>query len=363
MKGSLKIARVAGIKVYLHWTFALLIIYLIVSNYMRGYSAAQIAWSIGFVMSIFITVVLHELGHALTARLYKINTTDITLLPIGGLARLERLPEKPSEELKVALAGPAVNIVLALIARIFIEKPDEASLQEAVSTGVSAGNFLLNFYIVNLWLAIFNLIPAFPMDGGRVLRALLAIRLQRHVATNIAATVGKVLAVGFVIIGLYSNPFLMFIGFFIFLGAQAEAQHVTAQAMLRPYKLKDVIMKEIPALQAGDTVKKAAELLLKGQNKNFVVMEEGKEVGTLGRDEIIRGLAEHGEQESVRNIMNSQLLILSGEIPLEQAYMQMSQKKPPLLLVKSNGVLEGVVDHENIVEFILLQKAVREAVH
>ena len=182
-----------------------------------------------FVLSIFVTVFLHELGHALAAKKYNIKTKDITLLPIGGLARLESIPEKPKEELVVAIAGPAVNIGLAIITGLFITIPDAKDLTIQLSGGINSSNFFLNFFIVNIWLALFNMIPAFPMDGGRVLRALLSMKFERYIATNIAARIGQIFAVGFVFVGFFSNPFLVFIGLIIFLGAQAEAQYTQAK--------------------------------------------------------------------------------------------------------------------------------------
>jgi len=360
MKGSLKIGSIAGIKLFIHWTFAILIAYLVYSNYRRGYDAAQIGWSVLFVLSIFVTVLLHELGHALTAKRYDIKTKDITLLPIGGLARLERMPEKPSEELKVALAGPAVNIVLALITWLLIDLPDAAQMVKILEKGVNADNFFLNFFFVNLWLAIFNLIPAFPMDGGRVLRALLSMRYQRHEATRIAARIGQALAVVFIFAGFFINPFLMFIGLFVFLGARAEAEYTQTQSVLKGFTVDDVLMKEIPSVQSGEPVKTAVDLMLNGQNKNFLVMENDQPVGTLSRDDIIKALYEKGENTSIGHIMNRELVTLRGDQSLEKIYLRLPGQKPSLMLVRDNGHLKGVVDTENIMEFILVKSALNK---
>ena len=165
MKGSFKLGNVAGIGVFVHWTFAILIAYIIFSNYRLGHNAEQITWAVIFILSIFVTVFLHELGHALAAKRYNIKTKDITLLPIGGLARLESIPENPKEELVVAIAGPAVNIALAIITGLFITIPEIKDLSVELSGGVNASNFFLNFFIVNVWLAVFNLIPAFPLQA------------------------------------------------------------------------------------------------------------------------------------------------------------------------------------------------------
>lgn len=361
MKGSFKLGNIAGIGIFIHWTFSLLIAYIIFSNYRAGHNAGQIVWSVIFILSIFITVFLHELGHALAAKRYNVKTKDITILPIGGLARLESIPEKPKEELIVAIAGPAVNIALALITGLFITIPGVKDLTIQLTGGVNQSNFFLNFFIVNIWLAVFNLIPAFPMDGGRVLRALLAMKFQRHIATNIAARIGQLLAVGFVFLGFFSTPFLVFIGLFIFLGAQAEATYTQAKSMLAGYKVKDALMKEYKAIAGHETIKTAVQLLLNGQCKNFLVMENDQPVGTLNRDEIIKALSEKGENEIIFNVMNRNLTFLDANSSLENAYQQMHQHST-LMPVMENNQLIGTLDTENILELIMVKDAQKKTV-
>lgn len=355
MKGSFKIGSIAGINLFIHWTFAILIAYIIFSSYRAGQNAQQILWSVLFVLSIFVTVVLHEMGHALAAKKFNIITRDITLLPIGGLARLETIPEKPKEELIVAIAGPVVNITIAVIIGLFITIPEVKNLNEQLSNGINATNFFLAFYFVNLWLAIFNFIPAFPMDGGRVLRALLAMKFERHIATNIAARIGQVLALGFIILGFYYNPFLIFIGLFIILSAQAEAEYTQIKSMLKGYQAKDVLMKHYQKLDGGEKIKKAVKMLLDGQSKNFLVLKDNEPVGTLSRNEIIKALSEHGENELIRNAMNSNLIFLNPNSPLEEIFEKAQQNKSNLMPVIENEQLIGVLDTENILEFIMLK--------
>ncbi|MEX2595351.1 MAG: site-2 protease family protein [Salibacteraceae bacterium] len=360
MKGSFKLGKIAGIGVFIHWTFSLLIVYIIFINYRSGQNAQQIVWSVIFILSIFVTVFLHELGHALAAKKYNIKTNDITLLPIGGLARLESIPEKPKEELVVAIAGPLVNIVLAGITALFITIPDASELTIQLSNGVNASNFFLNFFIVNIWLAVFNLIPAFPMDGGRVFRALLSIRFERNTATNIAAKIGQLIAIGFVFGGFFLSPFLVFIGLFIFLGAQAEASYAQAKSLLKGYKVRDVLMKQYQTIESNQPIKKAIEILLNGQSKNFLVTENTQPIGTLSRDEIIKALSEKGENEVIRNVLNKNLILLNADMPLESAYQEAQQNKSNLMLVVENGQQVGVLDVENILEFIMVKEAQRK---
>jgi Zn-dependent protease len=357
MKGSFKLGNIAGIGIYIHWTFSLLIFYIIFSNYMAGQNAEQIVWSLIFIGSIFVTVFLHELGHALAAKRYNVKTKDITILPIGGLARLERIPEKPKEELIVAIAGPAVNIALAIITGLLITIPSMNDLAGQLEEGVNQSNFFLNFFFVNLWLALFNLIPAFPMDGGRVLRALLAMKYKRHIATNMAARIGQFLAIGFVFLGFFSNPFLVFIGFFIFLGAQSEANYTQVQSMLAGYTVKDVLMTDYKMIDKNETVKTAVQLLLNGQHKSFLVAENDQPIGTLNRDEIIKALSEKGEGEIIFQVMNKNLIVLQANSPLENAYQQIQQHPSTMMVVMENNTLVGALDAENILEFIMVKDA------
>jgi Zn-dependent protease len=357
MKGSFKLGNIAGIGIFIHWTFAFLIIYVIFSNYRQGHNAEQILWTLLFVLSIFVTIFLHELGHALAAKKYNIKTRDITLLPIGGLARLDTIPEKPKEELVVAIAGPAVNLVLALITFLFISIPNAEALNDQLTGGINSDNFFLNFFIVNIWLAVFNMIPAFPMDGGRVLRALLSMKFERHIATNIAVAIGQFLALVFVFLGFYANPFLIFIGIFIMLGAQAEAQYTNAKYMLKGFKIKDAIMRQYQTVNSNQSIKVAVDMLLNGQSKNFLVLEDNKPVGTLSRDEIIIALSGKGENEMILNVMNKSLIFLKADSPLESAYQQALEQKSTLMPVMENDQLIGTLDTENILEFIMIKDA------
>ncbi|MFV8347825.1 site-2 protease family protein [Flavobacterium sp. ZB4P13] len=357
MKGSLKLGKIAGIGIFIHWTFTLLILFIIFVNYKSGQNATQIIWSVVFILTIFITILLHELGHALAAKNYNIKTKDITLLPIGGLARLERIPEKPLEELIVAFAGPLVNIILAFITGIFITIPDTSEqLMAELSNGVNANNFFLNFFLVNFWLAIFNLIPAFPMDGGRILRALLSFKLQRHVATRISARIGQLLAMGFIIFGFFTSPFLIFIGIFVIIGAQVEADYTESKFFLKGFKVHDVIMKQYPTMDANDTVKTAVELVLDSQNKNFLIIENGIPVGTLNRDLIILALSKKGDNEFIYNVMDRNLVYLDSDSLLENVFELIQLNKSRLMLVMENNELAGTLDVENLMEFLLIKE-------
>ncbi|WP_413998789.1 site-2 protease family protein [Flavobacterium sp. W1B] len=357
MKGTFKLGKVAGIGLFIHWTFSLLIVFIIFINYQSGYNTIQIIWSVVFILSIFITVVLHELGHALAAKNFGIATKDITLLPIGGLARLERIPEKPSEELIVAFAGPMVNLALAILTGFFITMPENPELLTAqLSGGINAHNFFLNFFIVNIALTVFNLIPAFPMDGGRVLRALLAFKFKRHIATKIAARVGQLLAIGFIVLGFFSNPFLIFIGLFVIMGAQMETEYTESKYILKGYKVRDVLMKQYFAIDANEPIKTAVALLLDGQSKIFLITENNEPVGTLNRDQMIMALSQNGENSPIHSAMNKNLIFLDVETLLEDIFELVYSNKSNLMLVMENNQLIGTLDTENLLEFLLIKE-------
>lgn len=354
MKYAWRIGKLAGIQVAVHWTFLLLIGWVIWTGSQAGQGREEIAWTVFFVLTLFGCVTLHELGHALAARQFNIRTLDITLLPIGGVARLEAMPEKPLQELWVAVAGPLVNVGIALLLFPFVWIQFSTHDLQAATT-LSSHTFLLNLFLVNITLVIFNLIPAFPMDGGRIFRALLATWLPRHRATQVAARVGQLFAVGFAILGLMGNPFLIFIAFFIFMGAQAEAQVTTDQHVLSGFTLADVTMRQVPAVSPDDPLSVPVALLLGSQARNFLVVQGEIVVGTLGREELIRGLSESGSQATVRSVMDRSVPALELHTPLPQAYATLQQHGRALLPVVDQGRWVGAVDLENIVEFIMVR--------
>lgn len=355
MKGLFKLGTIAGIGIFMHWTFVFLIVFIVFVNYNNGQNPAQIAWSILFILSVFITVLLHELGHALVARKYNIKTKRITLLPIGGIAYLEQLPEKPSEELFVAFAGPLVNFVLALITYFFISIPrDSEELAAQLSNGINANNFFLNFYVVNFTLAIFNLIPAFPMDGGRILRALLAFRLDRSTATLIAVRIGQFIAVGFIFIGILSNPLLILIGIFVVFSAQIEAESMNIKNVLKGYTARDAVLKKYKTIEADEKLKKAVAIILNSEHKKFLVKQNDIVVGSLYKNQIIKALSEKSDEEYIYNVMDSVLSSIDINTPLEKIIDSVYEKKSAVLLVKENEQLVGIIDADILSEFVLI---------
>lgn len=354
MKYALYLGKISGIKIFIHWTFLLLIGWIVLVNVRTNSTTEQILWAIIFVLAVFACVTLHELGHAIAGKQFQVTTSRITLLPIGGVAQMESIPEKPKAELIIALAGPLVNVILAAFLFLFTRHsidPEELN----VATRVGPENFLYALMSINILLAVFNLIPAFPMDGGRVFRALLAFKLGHVKATRIAASVGQFLAIAFMFFGFFYNPFLLFIGLFIFLGAQSESVYAETKSILHDYTVNDVLMKDVPVIDNHASVDEAVKILLAGQNKNFVVVEDGVPVGTLSSDEIIRGLHEQGSQAQIDQIKNKELVYLSSDTPLDKLWNEMQKQKRRIILITTNGKFNGIVDDENLAEFILIR--------
>src|SRR5712691_7078989 len=251
MSWSVNIGSIAGTAIRIHITFLLFLIWIFAAGWSSG--GPQAAWdSLIFMILLFACVLAHEFGHIFTARAFGVATPDVTLLPIGGVARLERIPEKPSEEFLIAIAGPLVNVAIALVLMVGMRAHlDAQSLAAVESTNVSLVDRLAE---VNLFLALFNMIPAFPMDGGRVLRALLAIRLGHVRSTEVAATIGQACAFALGFLGLFSNPMLIFIAIFVYLAAAAEAQLVAVRTMSRDVPISAAMMTQFATLHPEATI-------------------------------------------------------------------------------------------------------------
>ncbi len=356
---SLKVFRLAGINVYLHWTFLILLAWIFLAGMGGGKPLGEALIPIAFILSLFACVLLHEYGHALAARRYGIGTEHITLLPIGGIASLEKMPEDPKQELVVALAGPAVNLVIAAMLLMYFlaaGRPLELHLWQDASL-LTEGKYLPFLLLINLMLLGFNLIPAFPMDGGRVLRALLSMRQTRAEATRLAARIGQFLAIGFVFVGLMYNFFLIIIGMFIFLGASGEANYETQRSILAKLSVRDVLMQQFTLLHAWETIGRAIEILLDGQEKDFVVTENNDIIGTLSRDDLIKGLQQFGSEQRIKSILNADWLALRPEMGLNEAYEEMAKRKLSICPVLEDGRLIGVLNQENILEAVMIENA------
>ena len=356
MRGSFTIGRIAGIDLKVHVTFSLLLAWIGFVYYRSGGMPAAID-GVLFVLLIFLLVVLHEFGHALAARRYGIETRDITLLPIGGLARLERMPDKPREEVIVALAGPAVNVVIAAVLALFIGFsggwPDPHIMER---TGMSLA---FRLFSVNVWLVLFNMIPAFPMDGGRVLRAVFAMRMNYARATQLAASVGQGIAFIFFIIGLWWNPMLLLIAVFIYFGANSEAALAQMKNISKDLRVSAAMVTQFQTLPLDATLNEAAEALLRTSQHEFPITDgTGKVHGILTRDEMIAGLRKSGPSTPVADVMRADIPSVSESMLFDRAFALMQECRCPALpVLDSASRLVGLFTPENVGEMIMVQSA------
>jgi Zn-dependent protease/CBS domain-containing protein len=355
MKWSTRVGTFAGIDVYVHTTFFILIAWIAFAHWQVGHSARAAVAGVAFILALFGCVVLHEFGHALTARRYGIKTRDITLLPIGGLARLERMPDDPRQELWVALAGPAVNVVIAVALFVWLQATGTWVPLDAIT--LTGGSFLERLMVVNLFLVAFNMLPAFPMDGGRVLRALLAIRMDYTRATQIAATIGQGMAFFFGLVGLFLNPFLVFIALFVWIGAGQEAAMTQMKSALGGIPLERAMITDFRTLAPTDSLTRAVDLLLSGTQQDFPVVDGHTVVGILTRGDLLTALARQERQSPIAHVMRRDFHVADASEMIEMALQHMRDHECHTMPVVRRGQLIGLVTMDNVGEFLSVQAA------
>ena len=356
MNWSFPIGVVKGTVIRIHLTFLLFLVWIGVSHYAQGGQRAAVEGLL-FITLLFACVLLHEFGHVFAARRYGVQTPDITLLPIGGVARLERIPEKPSEELVVALAGPAVNVVIATL--LFLVLGGLPSMDDGTQVQNPGVGLLGRLAWVNITLVVFNLIPSFPMDGGRVLRALLAYRLGYTRGTRIAAAVGQAVAFALGLAGLFGNPLLIFIALFVYMGAAAEASAAQMRDAGRGMIASDAAETRFEGLSPTATVEDAVERLLRTSQHDFPVVDgAGRLRGVLTRDDMIRALRERGPDAPVLEVMRRDIPVLNHRQPLDEAMRTMREGGHPAVgIADADGKLVGLVTPENVGELMMVQAA------
>jgi Zn-dependent protease/CBS domain-containing protein len=366
MGSSFKIGRAFGIDVKIHWTFFLLLFFFAFVGYQGSGNLLGALAAITMIVALFICVLLHEFGHSLVAQRLGIKIPDITLLPIGGVARLKSLPERPMDEIKIAIAGPLVNVVLApVFYGIGIALgADPLTIGSPVGGFDSVGQFFVYLGLINVGLVVFNMIPAFPMDGGRVLRCLLATRLGAVRATDISSAVGQFFAVGFFLIGLLGGNFLLaLIAVFIFFGANGEAQIVRQRELTRGLLVSDVMgtRSRLETVTPYHTFGQVLDSVIHGYQEDFpVVDEDGSLVGMLTRNEIMAAAHSPERYQSVRDLMKTKVPTTSSQADLfEDGLRILQQSGLRALPVAENGKLVGMLTIEDIGQASLLRQPKR----
>jgi Zn-dependent protease/CBS domain-containing protein len=355
LRWSWKIGRFFGIDVYVHATFWLLIVWVVVLHWIAGRSAVAVGSGVLFILVLFACVILHEFGHALMARRFGIPTKDIVLLPIGGVSRFDHLPEEPRQEFLVAIAGPAVNVVLAVA--IFGGMLLTGGFSSFRRLSITGGPFMERILVANIVLALFNLIPAFPMDGGRVLRALLATRMDRYRATETAAAVGQALALLFGLAGLFFDPLLLFIAFFVWIGAAHEARSLYMRDALIGVPIRAAMQTHFTTLNTNSTLGDAIKAMLDGAQHDFPVMWGDRVMGILTRNDLLAGIAERGAERPVTEVMQREFETAEPGEMLETVLQRLSSSRSRTMPIIENGTLVGLVTLENVGEYLMVRNA------
>jgi Zn-dependent protease/CBS domain-containing protein len=358
MRWSLRILRIAGIDIYVHATFPLLLLWAGYESYSARHQMSDATTGILLVMTLFVIVVLHELGHALTARRFGIRTQDITLLPIGGMARLERIPEDPEQELAVAIAGPAVNVAIAVILFGILAMSHHLVAVNIASLG---GGFLQEIMQLNLFMVAFNLLPAFPMDGGRVLRALLAFKLDYVRATTVAAKIGQGMAVLFGLFGMLvlGSPLLLLVAVFVWMGAAQELNVVRMKSALRGIVAGHFMLTVFRVLSPGEALMNVLRTFLAGFQRDFPVVDGDRLVGWLPGEVLLEGLKRLGQAACVSDVMMRQFPAVAPNEPAESVALRLRGERVRSLPVARGGAIVGIVTWESMEAY----KAVQNAVH
>jgi Zn-dependent protease/CBS domain-containing protein len=359
MSRSFRLGRLAGIDIFVHPTFALLLVWVAVSSGLQGRTMGAAAEGVALMLVLFACIVLHELGHALMARRFGIATRDITLLPIGGMARLERMPERPVQEFLVALAGPVVTLLIAVTLFAWLRLSGDWRPLEAIS--VARGAFVEQVMMANVALLLFNLLPAFPMDGGRVLRAILAARTDYVSATVRAASLGQGIAFLLALVGLFSNLFLVIVAFFVWIAAAEEAAAVQKRSALAGVTVRAAMMTQLQTLTPASTLGDAVELLLSGSQQEFPVLQRGALAGILTRRRLIGALASHGREAAVGPLMEECPTATADE-PLEPMLTRLDVTNTRSVAVVDEGRLVGLVTLDNVGELLMVRAADRGGV-
>lgn len=354
VSGNLGHLRLFGIPVRFHFTFILLIIYLVVLALDKAESSAA---TVIYVIALFASVLLHELGHALVARHYGIRTLEIVMLPIGGLARLERQPQRMAE-FWIALAGPLVNFAVVAVLVVYLAAAGKIpSASDLAQT--SDQHMVARIAAGNLILGLFNLLPAFPMDGGRILRAILSASRPEHVATRTAARVGMGMAALMALAGLLTTNFmLVFIAFFVYLGATQENLASTGRFLMQGEQVQSAMITDYRTLRHGDTIRDAADLLLATSQQDFPVLAGDSVVGLLSRTSLLRAMAQDGPDAYVAGAMDRNYISLSPGMDLAEA-MPLLARAGSCALVMDGDRLSGLLTTENLSEFLVLRKISR----
>ncbi len=355
MRWSVPLGRIFGIALRLHVTFLLLVAFIGYQGYLVA-GGRGAGWAVALVCSVFACIVIHELGHSVVAQRLGVEVRSITLLPIGGVAALRTIPENPWHEIAITLAGPMMNLIIACLLLPFTGWPTEFLL---VHYPHDLAGLLKTLVGVNLGLFGFNFIPAFPMDGGRLLRAVLALFVSYRRATVVAATVGQGLAILFIVAGLKFSAMWIILGAFIFLAAEGEEKAVKMRSLLRDIEVADVMTREFVTLTPQAPLREALTAMYRTGQDDFPVQEGDRLAGWLTRQAVIDAINSHGEDTPVAAVMDADPPVLSPRNKVSWVHEQMMADHYQGFPVMENGRLVGLLGPDNISRYLLLQESLK----
>lgn len=374
MGSSLRLFRVWGIDVQVHWSFLLILAYGAFIYSGQTNRVAGAIYGIVVILLLFVCVLLHEFGHALTAKYFKVNVPTITLLPIGGVAQLERMPRQPLQEFLIAIAGPAVNFVLALLllplallaVGLGMGSGGLASLLSYAQSRMmtpSLDGLLVYLAVTNLALGLFNLLPAFPMDGGRVLRSLLAMAMPYVRATRIAVMVGRLMAVLLAFVGLGGNIMLLLIAFFVYIGGRGELEAVESRHVLKDIRARQALNREARQLYTSESIDKAVDLIMTTYQADFPVFDLASNfVGVLTRPHLVGVLRTQGREGRIVDCMipAQEIPVVGPETNLADVWDKMMDNGTRVVVVKEQGRFLGLLTLDDISELVQVVGASKE---
>ena len=352
---SWNIGTYFGIPVKIHWSFGLLLLFLFYNIVTSGLKLWEgVAYTV-LMLTVFACVVLHEYGHALTAKKFGVDTVDIIVSPIGGIARMKYIPDKPMQEFFITLNGPLVNLILgSLLAVLLFLITGKFSLNLDTYNLEDPMEFVRLLSLINFTLFFFNLIPAFPMDGGRILRSLLAVKLGKVKATRIASLVGRVFAIGFVIFGIFDQQLILsLIGLFIFMMAGREYSQTKLQSVINGVGVRDIMRTSFTKLHLGDPYSKVIDQYKLGNERNFLVFDSmGNLSGNIPELFINDVITSKDENKRVSELMSDKHIFISPGDSLQKAINIMRDQGLAILAIEQDNYLIGVIDRNDIETYI-----------
>jgi Zn-dependent protease/predicted transcriptional regulator len=356
MSWSLNVGKIFGINFRIHFTFFLLIFFIFISV-LNQFGIDRAILATLFICAVFICVLIHEIGHSLIAQRFGKKAKSITLLPIGGVATMEEMPEKPAQEIAMSVIGPFINLAIAGGLYLLIGRRVGVSLPGMYPE--TAGAFFSALIGANIMLAIFNLIPAFPMDGGRVLRGILAMKMDYVHATSVAVVVGQAIAMFFIFFGVFFNLWLSLIGMFLYIGAGSEKQQVILRSFLHQVPASEAMTTDFQVLQPEESVGRALKHFHHGSQDDFPIVGENGIEGILTRDRILASIHEKGLDVPVSEVMDRAFEAVDGRTPLDEIYKRLLLSHKTAMVVVDAGQVKGMVSLDGISRYFMIKAALK----